>query len=374
MSIPTWEILGRPPVPPGLPDLSILSKQAAAWQRALPYTRLTDYGMDPADARELLWRTAEDEGWTAVACEIGERQLDRSRRAKREQRNATAQVAARAAAAAFNAGQVALNFDTEQKRAVYGSFQQSVRELAELSNGWLHAVEIGSVAGPVSGWLARPAAPSRATVIVWGGLSGWGASYLNLAVALNQRGLACLMAEGPGQGNSRLIHGVTASDNVLRGFTSFVDYIAAHPELPGPIGIQGNSFGGLIAARVASSDERVRACVINGAGSQPIVPDFRSAREQILAFFGAESDDAARAGMERLWYDPAAHPLTVPTLVLRGGADPLVRPEEQEPFVTGAGHTESRLLTWPDGEHTLYNHAQERDAVTADWFNHHLTT
>jgi alpha-beta hydrolase superfamily lysophospholipase len=57
--------------------------------------------------------------------------------------------------------------------------------------------------------------------------------------------------------------------------------------------------------------------------------------------------------------------------VLHGGQDPIVTLEEQQPFLDAAlgGST---LRVWDDGEHTIYNHADERTAHVADWFVDHL--
>jgi len=40
----------------------------------------------------------------------------------------------------------------------------------------------------------------------------------------------------------------------------------------------------------------------------------------------------------------------------------------QRDFVEGNRHALSRVETWPDGEHTIYNHPTERNALAAAWF------
>ncbi|MGY2487996.1 serine aminopeptidase domain-containing protein [Cupriavidus sp. CP313] len=57
-----------------------------------------------------------------------------------------------------------------------------------------------------------------------------------------------------------------------------------------------------------------------------------------------------------------------PVIVLHGGADPLVKLEDQQPFLDAALTDDVTLRIWPDGEHTIYNHAAERTALVADWF------
>jgi alpha-beta hydrolase superfamily lysophospholipase len=108
--------------------------------------------------------------------------------------------------------------------------------------------------------------------------------------------------------------------------------------------------------------------VVNGAPAVPTVPEFRTAREQLSAVAGTDERGRLTAVMDSLRFDPDKHRITCPLLLLHGTQDPLVRYEDQEPFLRAADPATSTVRIWPDGEHTLYNHAAERDALTGDWF------
>jgi len=112
--------------------------------------------------------------------------------------------------------------------------------------------------------------------------------------------------------------------------------------------------------------------VVNGAPAVPAVPEFRTAREQMAAVVGTDDLDRVAEIMDSLRFDPDKHRIGCPLLLLHGGHDPLARYEDQEPFLRAADPATATLRIWPDGEHTLYNHAAERDALTADWFTDHL--
>ncbi|MER6957951.1 MULTISPECIES: serine aminopeptidase domain-containing protein [unclassified Streptomyces] len=342
----------------------------AAQHRAMPLTRLTDCGMDPADARRLLADTVAGLSWQDAAQILADTQLERARLAESSGHAVTARQARRFAAAALMFAQMAYQTDTPEKRELHA---RHIAETAALAPE-VERVEIPYRDGVLAGWLCLPAGPPRATVIVWGGLSGWGAAYLPVADAYTARGLACLLAEGPGQGESRLRHGLYVDERVTDGFARFVDLVEADARLGGAIGVQGVSFGGLFAAHLAAADARVGAVVVNGAPAVPTVPAFRTAREQMAAVVG--TDDLGRVAevMDALRFDPDRHRIRCPLLLLHGGRDPLARYEDQEPFLQAADLDTSRLRIWPDGEHTLYNHAAERDALTGDWFTDQLTT
>ena len=345
----------------------------AAHHRAMPMTRLVDCGMDAADARALLARSADGEQWEEVAEALGERQHERSLAAERAGHRVTALEAARFAAAAFVFGQMARNLDDDVKRARYRRFVGELTRVAALATPAMERLEIPHRHGSLVGWLCLPeGGRADATVVVWGGLSGWGASYLPIADALTRRGLACLLAEGPGQGESRLEHRLFVGPDVAAGFGRFVDAVLDDPRLGGAVGVQGNSFGGLFAALVAAADQRVGAVVVNGAPSAPTLPEFRGAREQILAALGTDDLDVAREAARALAFDGRRTPIAAPLLILHGGADPLVGEDEQRRFLEGADPATCRLHVWPDGQHMVCNHAAERNALTADWFADHL--
>ncbi len=98
------------------------------------------------------------------------------------------------------------------------------------------------------------------------------------------------------------------------------------------------------------------------------VPEYRTAREQLLAALGTQDVERASQVLRALVFDGGRTPIRSPLLVLQGGLDPLVSEAEQSRFLDGADPATSRIRTWPDGEHTLYNHSAERNALTADWF------
>lgn len=352
-----------------VPATGVLDPGVAALHRAMPFTRLVDCGMDHADARTLLGATAAGRNWTDVAGELADARAAAAASAEAAGHRLTAARYARWAAGAALFAQMAINEDTQLKGELYGRYVQHVARAAELSAPAIERLEVPWRDGRLVGWLCLPSSGrAAATVVVWGGLSGWGAAYLGAADALTARGMACLLAEGPGQGEPRLTDRLFVDEHVADGFARFLDAIDADPQLGDAVGVHGNSFGGLFAAHLAAQDPRVGACVVNGAPAAPQLPTFRTARAQFAAALGTDDEDQLTATLGRLRFDPARQQIDCPVLVLHGGADPLV-PDDgiQAPFAEAAG-PRGELRVWPDGEHTLYNHAAERDAIVADWF------
>jgi alpha-beta hydrolase superfamily lysophospholipase len=343
-----------------------------ALQRAMPMTRLLDCGMDYADAARLLQRTSEGHAWDLEAESLAAAQLARAASAAQRGQMATALDCQAWGIANLVFAQMALNFDTPRKRALYQQLAQASRQLAQWSGKQIERVELPFVGAHLIGWLVRPQVDKiLGTVVLFGGQSGWGMAYLPIARALARRGVATLLAEGPGQGETRLTQGIYLDIDVTGAYQQFVSYAANDPSL-GAVGIWGNSIGGLWAAKTAAADARIQACCVNGAFAHPRLLPFRTFTEQAAAMLGNEDQAAIQRNFDRLRLRPGHDRIACPLLVLHGGEDPLIALEDQQPFLDAASSDKVTFKAWPDGEHTLYNHANERTQLVADWFAEHF--
>ena len=285
----------------------------------MPLTRLLDCGMDFGDASELFRRTSDGEAWDEVAAELATAWLTRAEGASRSGRDVTARQSYRFAAAAWLFAQMAFNSDTERKRELYERFVAATAAAGACADPPYERVEPAFGDGQLLGWLVRPAGrPAAGAVIILGGLSGWGATYEAMADAVVARGFAALLAEGPGQGIPRLGHGVYLRPNVHEAYSNFVELLTRDQDIRGPVGIWGNSFGGLFAALTAARDQRIAACCVNGAPAVPTIPEFRMAREQIFAALGTADEARAQAIIDELRFDPARERVSGPVLVVHG--------------------------------------------------------
>ncbi|WP_321843487.1 alpha/beta hydrolase family protein [Paraburkholderia bannensis] len=344
------------------------SSATLAHQRAMSMTRLLDCGMEFADAQALFQRTSAGEEWDEVAESLAQAQLDRAAHAAGAGCHVTAREAQAAAIADLLFAQMAFNHDNARKRVLYDRLVGATQQLCEWSEGRMTRVEVPFEQSRLAGWLVRPRArQALGTVLVFGGQSGWGVAYLPIARALAKRGLATLLAEGPGQGETRMRQGVHVDVNVEAAYSQFISFILNDATLGQP-GIWGNSVGGLWAARTAASDSRIRACCVNGGLAAPTLLPFRTFAEQAAAMLGTDDEDAIRSNFERMSFRPERDRIACPLLVLHGGADPLVKLEDQQPFLDAAQSADASLKVWEDGEHTIYNHSAERTAFVADWF------
>ncbi|MEV5411099.1 alpha/beta fold hydrolase [Thermopolyspora sp. NPDC052614] len=343
----------------------------AALMRAMPVTRMLDYGMDHWDATHLFNAPVE-RPWHEVAAELADAQLARAQAAAARGDVETAVACFRRAAAALIFAQMAFNADNATKRALYKRLVEAYQAAADLDTELrVERLSIPFKGSHCTAWLVRPRAdrPGPAVVIV-GGQSGWGPAYHRQAEALARRGLSTVLLEAPGQGETRMSGGLHLDGNVDQVFSATLDAVSARTGYNGPYGVWGNSFGGLLAARAAVHDDRFGACCVNGADARPEPRPFRTAREQAQALLGVGTDEEVAAALRTLWLDPSVDRMSAALLVLHGGLDPLVTLDQQKVFLDLSER--STLRVWEDGEHTIYNHSAERTEFVGDWFRARL--
>jgi alpha-beta hydrolase superfamily lysophospholipase len=311
------------------------------------------------------------ESWDAAAERLGQAHVSRAATFEATGSLALAGQEHEWAAAAFNIGQLLLNTDSARKAALYARASAQLQHAASRPGGDVLRLALGADdREKLYGWELPVENPVGAVVVI-GGLSGWGASFLALARALTRRRIAVILAEGPGQGETRLVSKLHLSREALPVFTPFIDRARRFST---SVALVGNSFGGLIAAHIAAARDDILACCVNSSPVRLRTPQFPAEREQISAAFGADGDALAQK-IAAFNFDPAVEHIQCPMLILEGGADKLVPPGVQIEFVGGdASAGRAILQLWPDGLHTLYNHAAERNTLIGVWLTDRFLT
>lgn len=331
-----------------------------AMRRANPVSRMTDYGMDRLDAEWVHSATVENMGWVDALESLAEKYEVSADVAE----SVEAGDLWHRASACLVFAQMAFNFDVDKKREIYSRHISDFSKFARSTAVPVRKVELDFSSGTLFGWQFSSRKQRLGMILVGGGLSGWATAYRSMAEALCAEGIDCLLIDAPGQGETRMSGGIYAGSHTVPGIRRFIDFVQAETRGE-PIGVWGNSFGGLFAALSASNDPRIRACCINGAPASAEPPPYRTPTEQLAAVLGMPSLDGAEDQLATLAF---RGPIPCPVLVVEGGADALAPPSSQDVFLVGNIHPRSTKLIWADGLHTIYNHAAERNHKVASWF------
>lgn len=351
------------PDPDALP--AALAPANEAGLRQFSRERLIGYGLCDAEATELRRRIGQGEGWLAAALAMA-RRIECATQPPAPVSAATRREHLFSMAALLRASQLTELADTDDRREVYLRAATIFAE-ALLDEGG-RRTEIDTPAGRLTGWLfGADAGAPRPGVAVIGGVEGWAMDFAVQARALAKRGMLVLALDGPGQGETRFLHGHFLRFGWAEAYSAAVRFLKERAG--GKIGFIGNSMGGAFATLMAGRDPTIAAVCNNGAPPNPIV-----ARERATFFLkmaglcGPVGEAEAVAIWRDLEITRQTASFNAAYLQIHGGRDKLVSLEEMRRVYETVQSPDKTLHVFSDGDHCIYNHLVERDQVIGDWF------
>jgi alpha-beta hydrolase superfamily lysophospholipase len=347
--------------PPALPDgLDQLSPESQSALREFSPERLVAYGLAREDADELLSRVAQGDGWLAAARELG----DRLPEPGPGMAPATAAGLLFRKSALARASQMMMVDDTAERREIFAGAADLYAAAGAIAGDRTRLVLRGADGMTLAGWRFAAAQPIAAAV-VWGGMEGWAMDFAAMGEALAARGIVAYLIDGPGQGETRLAHGLYFGPDWQDHWRAVVDQVEA--ETPGlPLVMVGNSMGGCMVMNYAPHDPRIRAVCSNGGPllPPPLMGDLPSKLRKFVVFCG-ESDAGAVWGALDSGREMARS--SQPLLILHGGADPLVTETEVLEIAILAAADDVRVVVYSDGDHCVYNRPADKHDLIAEW-------
>jgi pimeloyl-ACP methyl ester carboxylesterase len=196
--------------------------------------------------------------------------------------------------------------------------------------------------------------------------------YFKGVADLAARGIACLIVDGPGNGESIRFRDLYLRHDTEHYATPVFDYLAARPEVDSKrIGVMAISLGGYYAPRAAAMDPRFACCIAWGAQwdyqkiwvdrferlSRADTPSLSVAAQHISWVLNASSQEDAIERLAPFKLDGVVQKMTCPFLMLHGeGDEQIPLPEAQKCFnAVGSKNKTFKLFTREEGG---YHHCQ----------------
>lgn len=179
-----------------------------------------------------------------------------------------------------------------------------------------------------------------------------------------QRGMSVLMVDGPGQGGALRRHGLATRHDYEVPIGRCIDWLSARTDVDASrIAVSGSSLGGYYAARAASMDARLAACISHGA-----IWDIHArwkARDEnhglaghIKWVFGADSMAQATEIARPFKLEGVLENMKCPYLIIHGGHDVLGVEEVRKVHDYAVAHGVKATLRLTSAEETGAEHCQ----------------
>jgi alpha-beta hydrolase superfamily lysophospholipase len=196
--------------------------------------------------------------------------------------------------------------------------------------------------------------------------------YFKGVADLAARGIACLIVDGPGNGESIRFRDLYLRPDTEYYATPVFDYLASRPEVDAKrIGVMAISLGGYYAPRAAAFEQRFACCIAWGAQwdyrriwadrferlAKADTPSLSVAAQHISWVLNVKTQDEVLKALEPFKLDGAVQKITCPFLMLHGeGDEQIPLPEAKKCFdAVGSKQKTFKLFTREEGG---YHHCQ----------------
>lgn len=194
-----------------------------------------------------------------------------------------------------------------------------------------------------------------------------------------ERGMACLMVDGPGQGESLRFKGLYARHDFEVVVRAAADHLQERPDVdPNRIGLVCISMGGYYSPRAAAFEPRVRAAIA-WTGIYDVLADlyeyFPPIRPQLQWITGSKSEAEAREKLRAFTLRGVIEKVTCPLMIVHGEDDIFVPPSAAQRTYDEA-RCPKLLKVWQRAEggsaHVMADNYSEALPFMFDWLAEQL--
>ncbi|QIX53573.1 alpha/beta hydrolase [Rhodococcus sp. DMU1] len=340
----------------------------AAALRQFTLHRLLAYGVEAGDALRLLELAARGQSWRRSALALADQHLARVAnpdlpRTTRSQTHLFAR-----ASALQRISQVMELDNSPHRREIYAAAAAHFARARADDRRYEHLV-IDTVGGPVAAWVITPGSEGpHPVVLVHGGVDGWSMDWEGLALPLVEEDMTVVLLDGPGQGETRLIHRHYLTPHWLDAYEQVCDFLAERAAGM-PVAAVGNSMAAGLVLLIAARYPVFTAVCSNGPVTSMAAQLARRTYARKLASFCGDAPTAeqVRAVFDSMELTEDRIGATCPFLLLQGDQDPMVPVEDGLRLLDRVPAADKRMALFEGGEHVLNRYPGDKHHLIRTW-------
>ncbi|OOM79025.1 2,6-dihydropseudooxynicotine hydrolase [Clostridium puniceum] len=260
----------------------------------------------------------------------------------------------------------------EEKISSYKQEILCYQKAAKYFDGELQKVRIPYKETEVSGYLWKPMNIDKPPcVVVIHGADSTKEEYHTFNEYFIKRGVAVLIIDGPGQGESILFSNIHMDNNFENVAKATMDFLQKREDIDkNRIAIAGQCMGAYQALRSAASDDRFKACVAISpfyyleSWTKESVP--MALKKMVIHVYNLKGYDELKEFAPTISLENVLHNIKCPVMVMHGSKDVFVEECDAEKIMEEIKATK-KFIVYPEGVHALLNHFKESRTKMADW-------
>ncbi|BBB90955.1 MAG TPA: alpha/beta hydrolase [Methylomusa anaerophila] len=338
------------------------------------FNRLMAGGFDHTDYTRMVNRVGRGEDHVQVCEELGDKSYAYAEEELQKGHQETAKIFFIKAAADYRIAEYDIVEISDERLRIYGKLLDShARGLQLYDNFTAEKVEIPYKNSKMSGWMLIPrqAAPDVPVIVAIGGLTGFKEEVHTVAMSLINRGLAVLLIDGPGQGESLYFNKCYLEIEIEQAYDVIFDYILSRSDVGNKIGIFGASFGGYFVPRIAGFlSHKLAGCVSRGGSYEPkeMVGKYPHSLEKLAIRFGTTEKYVTENLLDKMTLQGIAEKITCPLLIIHNEQDPLFNVAGVKRTYAEAAATDKTIKLYPGVDHCVTLDDTEVHRYFVDWF------
>lgn len=294
--------------------------------------RFIIFGLDFHEGERVLSRIGTMEEWTPQWSECGARLEGKGYRALELRQQATARAMFGQAYLAYRLAGFPILQDTEQRRDLYARHKETFRQMTLLDRFKTEFIQVPYEGHQLPGYVVMPSEKGQFPVLIYmSGADGWKEDqYFIAARRVAERGMACVVVDGPGQGEGVAVQKLYARYDYEAVVSAILDFLQSFKNLDMErVGLMGSSASGYYAPRVAAFEKRIKACLILSAlfdAVEGVFDAYPPIRTRLAEIVGTDDMEEAR----RRW---------MPFTLKGGDRRPYHLPLSHRPWSVGPDHS-----------------------------------